>query len=358
MYLQFINVRNYYFNASKDEQLIFMINQQKLKEFIISSASNKPFLIGLTITTVSFLAIFIYVQYQKIYPSTNNAYVNAYLITVTPKINGTIKRICVKNNQYVHAGDLLLELDAVDYDALLQQSHIDVLMATQAALTAKQQVTNAQADVTKAQSNLEYSKQMAKRYTNLFQHQAASKQIMQKFINDHNIAVQVADQAKTVTQQAQVQYKMAQAKIKLANVELKNAKLTNSYTKLYAPVNGYISDMNLQTGTLVLAGQKLFGLIDSSSWWIDANFKETQLRRIKPNQKALITLDLYSHSYQGEVQSISYSSGNTFSLLPAENATGNWVKVTQRFTVRIALKNDPKYPLRVGASANVTVNTH
>ena len=85
---------------------------------------------------------------------------------------------------------------------------------------------------------------------------------------------------------------------------------------------------------------------------------ETQLNRIKPQQKVKITLDLYTHSYEGIVQSISYSSGSTFSLLPAENATGNWIKVAQRFTVRIALKNDPDYPLRVGASAVVKIYTY
>ena len=106
-----------------------------------------------------------------------------------------------------------------------------------------------------------------------------------------------------------------------------------------------------------MAGQKLFGLVDDTTWWIDANMKETQLRRIKPLQGATVTLDMYDHQYVGNVQSISYASGSTFSLLPSENASGNWVKVIQYFTVRIHVKNDPTYPLRVGASAHVVINT-
>ena len=106
------------------------------------------------------------------------------------------------------------------------------------------------------------------------------------------------------------------------------------------------------------AGQKLFGLVDDSQWWVDVNFKETQLKRIKAGQPAEVELDMYNHKYHGTVQSISYASGNTFSLLPAENATGNWVKVTQRFPVRVTLENESDFPLRVGASSNVTVDTN
>jgi membrane fusion protein (multidrug efflux system) len=98
-------------------------------------------------------------------------------------------------------------------------------------------------------------------------------------------------------------------------------------------------------------------MIDDSLWWIDGNFKETQIRRIKPKQKVNIQLDMYSHQYQGYVDSISYASGSTFSLLPAQNSSGNWVKVAQRFTVRIVLRDNKAYPLRVGASSTVTVNT-
>ena len=116
--------------------------------------------------------------------------------------------------------------------------------------------------------------------------------------------------------------------------------------------------MNLETGELVAQGQKLFGQVDTHTWWIDANFNETKLERIKPGQAVKVRLDMYDHhDYKGVVQSISFASGNTFSLLPPENATGNWVKVTQRFPIMIAIEDDKDFPLRVGASAKVTVDT-
>ena len=116
--------------------------------------------------------------------------------------------------------------------------------------------------------------------------------------------------------------------------------------------------MYLTKGQYVAVGQQVFGLVDNDSWWIDANFKETDLERVKESQPVEIKLDMYRHSkYKGTVQSLSYASGTTFSLLPPQNATGNWVKVTQRFTIRIKVENNPKFPLRVGASADVQIDT-
>ena len=198
---------------------------------------------------------------------------------------------------------------------------------------------------------------MAVRYTNLYKSKAGSLQNMQKYVNQSNQARQSLEQATTALLQSNMQYQIANTKIKTAKISVRNGQVNQSYTRLYAPVDGYVSNLNLHSGQLVMPGQKLFGLVDDASWWIDANMKETQLSRIKPPQDATIKLDMYEHSYTGKVQSISYASGSTFSLLPPENASGNWVKVIQYFTVRVALKNDPNYPLRVGASAHVTINT-
>ena len=157
--------------------------------------------------------------------------------------------------------------------------------------------------------------------------------------------------------QATTAYTAASTQIGIAKTGVENASNNSGYTQLRAAVDGYVSNLNLKTGELLAPGQKLFGLIDESSWWVDTNFKETQLKRVKAGQPATIELDMYDHSYRGIVQSISYASGSTFSLLPAENATGNWVKVTQRFTVRIKLADDPSFPLRVGASSKVSIDT-
>ena len=195
-------------------------------------------------------------------------------------MTGSIKKIYVKNNQWVNKGDLLLEFDPADYTPMVEKATLHILMAKQASITADQKMTNAQSNVYKAQSNYTYAEQMAVRYTTLFHEKAGSQQSMQKFVNDKNVAQHVLDQAKVVLQQATIQSKMAKSKIDLAKIEKQNAERITSYTLLSAPVSGYVSDLNLQTGQAVMAGQRLFGLVDNTNWWVDANFKESQLTRL------------------------------------------------------------------------------
>ena len=130
-------------------------------------------------------------------------------------------------------------------------------------------------------------------------------------------------------------------------------------THVTAPSDGILSNVTLRPGATVQAGPPLFAIIEANRWWVDANFKETDLARIKVGQPATVYLDMYpGATFDGVVESISAGSGATFSVLPPENATGNWVKVTQRFPVRITITNPPAdKPLRVGASASVTIDT-
>lgn len=304
---------------------------------------NKHAIAGLAVVILAGSGIYGYYVYSNNYPSTENAYVNANLINVAPKVGGYIKNIYVKDNQLVHKGDLLVDIDPQDYS-------LQLIKAKQDLALYQQQAETSQSAIAKAKSDYQFNSQLATRYANLYKENAGSLQDLQKYQNQADAAKQALDQATT-------QYKAAQTQIAIAHTNVDNANNNNQYTQLRSPVDGYVTNLNLQTGELVATGQKLFGLVDNANWWMDVNFKETQLKRIKAGQAATIELDMYDHKYKGIVQSLSYASGNTFSLLPAQNATGNWVKVTQRFTVRVKLENDPEFPLRVGASGNVTVNT-
>lgn len=318
---------------------------------------HQNLLISIGATTLSALAIYAYYFHGLMYPSTENAYVSANLINVSPKVGGYIQSVYVHNNQHVKKGDLLLRINPIDYTLELQKSNEAFASAELDASIAKQQIQNSLSTEAKAKSDYRFAHQMAQRYTRLYQAKAGSLQDMQKYSNQANQARQALDEAASSLKQANTHYAIAKTRILSAKLMVKNAKVNKDYTKLLSPVDGYVSNLNLQTGQLVMAGQKLFGLIDNSRWWLDVNLKETQLSRIKVNQSADIKLDMYKHHYKGKVESISYASGSTFSLLPAENASGNWVKVTQYFTVRVAVHNDAQYPLRVGASAEVQINT-
>jgi membrane fusion protein (multidrug efflux system) len=325
---------------------------------VVKTKNSKPLFIGLGVIIIVAASVYGYYHHSQIYPSTDNAYVNANLVNIAPKVGGYVEHVYVKENQLVHKGDLLVSIDPQDYSLALTKAKQDQALTLQQSDTAKQQIMNANSNVTKASSDYTFATQVATRYTNLYNQKAGSLQDMQKYTNQAIQAKQALEQANVALAQAQTQYQAAVTQVDLAKTGVANAQNNTGYTELRASVDGYITDMNLQTGELVQAGQKLFGLVDNSQWWVDVNFKETQLKRIKAGQTAEVELDMYNHKYHGTVQSISYASGNTFSLLPSENATGNWVKVTQRFPVRVTLDNDPNFPLRVGASSNVTVDTN
>jgi membrane fusion protein (multidrug efflux system) len=314
---------------------------------------QKPILVGLFGAGL----IASYFIYKDYFPSTDNAYVNANIINMIPKVSGYITHIYVQNNQHVKKGDVLLEIDQKDYRLLLDQAKLDFKLAKKAAISAESDIQQANANIIKAKANYEYSQQMRNRYTALYRQNAGSEETQQKFENDYKQAQQVLQQAQTAFHQSQIELAASLEKVKLAKTQLENAQNTFDSTIIRAPVTGYVSNLNLQIGQLVGQGQNLFGMIDDSQWWIDSNFRETQIRRIKPHQKVKISLDMYSHTYDGYVDSISYASGSTFSLLPPQNSSGNWVKVAQRFTVRVVLQDNQQFPLRVGASSIIRVNT-
>lgn len=298
-----------------------------------------------------------YFIYRDFFPTTDNAYVNANIVNIIPKVNGYVTNVYVKNNQFVKKRQPLIQIDVQDYQIALNQAKLDTKLALKAQASAASDIEQAKANVKKAQAYYDFSKQMRDRYNVLYQEKAGSQQAQQKFENDYQQALQSLIQAKTSHEQAQFAFAITTQKLELSQSQLENAQNVFNSTLMKAPITGYVSNLNLQVGQMVGVGQNLFGIIDDSSWWIDGNFRETQVSRIHPNQKVSIQLDMYPHTYQGRVESISYASGSTFSLLPPQNSSGNWVKVAQRFTVRISLENESQYPLRVGASSTVAVNT-
>ena len=256
--------------------------------------------------------------YGKFYVSTDDAYVNANIVQIAPRVTGQVSQLLVNNNQAIVAGQPLFEIDPQPFEVALEK---------------------AQAQLTINQAQFINAKATADRKNTL---------VTRKFIS-----AQESDNANTALQ-------TAVAGFQLANATLKQAKLDLSWTKVIAPASGWVTNLSLRAGDNVAANQPLFALISNDEFWLDANFKETEVANIKPGQLATIHLDSYpDHTFQGVVQSISGGTGSAFSLLPPQNATGNWVKITQRIPVRIKIINpDLTHPLRIGSSASVTVHLH
>jgi len=302
-----------------------------------------------------------YFQHKKLYPTTDDAYVKANVVNIAPRITGKIDSVFVNENQFVKKGTLLVTIDPTPFQlavdkAQAQLEHIkDQIQASQMAVeAAKSRVTQSEAELANTQVSTQRTLTLAK-------NGYVSKSAADDAVKNLKVAVASLASAKSQLRQSQNERGKlgnANAELRTAQAELAQAQLNLSYTKIYAPADGYIQNFDLRTGASVSAYSPITALVENNLWWIEANFKETDLARIRENQTATIKLDMYpGRIFKGKVMSLSSSSGTTFSLLPAENASGNWVKVTQRFPVRILISDSNNAPLRVGASTTVTIDT-
>lgn len=340
-------------------------------------------------------------RYLQRYETTDDAQIDGDVDPVTPKVGGYLKTIKFQDNQQVQEGDTLFVLDDADYrirvaqaEAALQsaqagvgvsRSNISVAAATiqssQATVqTARDQVATAQANVAAAQARARKTGQDFERYQRLLAEKTVPQQQFDAVQAERDAAqaqLQAA-QAQLQTAQSQVsaagtqtgvtnsqrrasesQVSVVQATIKQRQAELDLARLQLSYTILRAPVTGVISRRTVQVGQLIQPGQALCSVVSQANVWVTANFKETQLAQMKPGQAVEVAVDAFGdEKVQGHVGSFAGATGAKFSLLPPDNATGNYVKVVQRIPVRIDVdKKSPLYArLRPGMSATVAVD--
>ncbi|HTN94395.1 MAG TPA: HlyD family secretion protein [Gallionella sp.] len=300
--------------------------------------------------------------YAGLTRSTENAYINADVVNVAAQVSGRVTSVHVVDNQHVRKGDALFDIDPEPFAIALSRAQADLALARQAARQDSAEVSVARAQVAQMESDL----------ANARDNYARDREL----VAQHFLSQQALDDAKT--RQLSLQAGLEQARAKLAKAlatpqkpeergdvlkaeaAIEQAKLDLQHTRVTAAQDGQISNLALTAGSLVAAGEPLFALIAENSFHIDANFKETELHGIHPGQDVDITIDMYpGKHFKGTVESLSGGTGTAFSLLPAQNATGNWVKIAQRVPVRIKLApTDAEHPLRIGATATVTVNLH
>jgi membrane fusion protein (multidrug efflux system) len=297
--------------------------------------------------------------------STDDAYVNGNIVQITPQIAGTVIGINADDTQYVSAGQILVRLDPADAKVALEEAEAHLALtvrsvrgefATTAQLAAAQGIR--QTDLETAQKDLERRERLA-----------GSGAISGEELQHARDAVSAAKSALLAAQQ---QFAADHARIDGTVIEdhpevqaaasaVHSAFLTVARTQLPVPVAGYVAHRNVQLGQRVSPGAVLMAIVPLNEVWVDANFKELQIANIRMGQPATLTADLYGSSvkYHGTVVGFSAGTGASFALLPAQNATGNWIKVVQRLPVRIVL--DPKdlaaHPLQVGLSMRVAVST-
>lgn len=318
-------------------------------------------LIAFFLIVLIVLGVTAYWQHKKFYPSTDNAYVKANIVNLAPQVSGEVQQVFAQNNAHVKKGQLLFTIDPKPFLYALEQAKAKLKQTRQSIAAKIYTIKTARANVKQAEAEEIVAQQNHDRILYLVKQAQAPKSEADDVVSKLNAAKAALIAAQTEVLKAKAERGRTDkhnADLEFAKANLRTARLNLKHTKITAPNNGIIANFSLRPGDVANANQPVFSIIENGHWWLEANYKETDLNRIKPGEPASISLDIYpNYTFKGTVESISSGSGATFSILPPENATGNWVKVTQRFPVKIRITNlSPKYPLRVGASATVTID--
>jgi len=305
---------------------------------------------------------FAYWRHSELYPTTENAYTGSNIVRVASEVSGPVIHVYVRTDDTVKTNDPLFDIDPTLYDAALRNARAQFDAAASAAGTAGESLKTAAATLETTRAALEDA---IKTYRDAKDAQAPEQPPSDQLNNGESAwqdalkAYKDAESAFATEQDKPLTVTTPTVQLRAAAAQLTKATHDRVKTHATAPADGLLSNVTLRPGATVQAGAPLFAIIEANRWWVDANFKETDLARIKVGQPATVRLDMYPGvNFDGTVESISSGSGASFSVLPPENASGNWVKVTQRFPVRISLANPPADKLlRVGASATVTIDT-
>jgi membrane fusion protein (multidrug efflux system) len=305
-----------------------------------------------------------YLLVARFHETTEDAYVNGNVVQITPQVTGTVIAVNADDTQTVKAGDPLVVLDGADARVTLQQTEANLAQSVRQVRGLFANSDQYQAQMAERQSDLSRAQDDLRRRLTVAQTGAVS----QEEISHARDAVKAAQAALDAAEQQLASNRALTANTTIATnpnvlaaaARVRDAYLNSARNSLPAPVTGYVAKRSVQVGQRVSPGTPLMAIVPLEAVWIDANFKEVQLKHVRIGQPVELTADIYGSSivYHGKVVGFSAGTGSAFSLLPAQNATGNWIKVVQRLPVRIAL--DPNelhaHPLRIGLSMHADVD--
>jgi membrane fusion protein, multidrug efflux system len=326
---------------------------------------RKPIMIGGVVLIVGIAAWF-YLAGGR-YESTDDAYINAARVSISTNVPGRVVELRVHDNQRVRKADLLFKIDPRPFQIKVDEARAKLSNARLQIDAMKATYRQKQSEFRSAQDTLAYEKRESDRQTRLLSSGISSQAQVERAVHARDAAAQAAAAA-----QQEIASTVANLggdpsidpdkhpSVMQAKAELDRAELDLSYTTIYAPDDGVVTQVEkLQVGDYVNAASPVFALVATHDLWVEANFKEVQLAKMREGQIATVKIDTYGdRTFKGHVVSISPGTGAQFSVLPAQNATGNWVKVVQRLAVRVEIDDgDRDHPLFAGLSATVKVDT-
>lgn len=329
---------------------------------------RKVMLLGLAVVVLLAIAgVWAYHEFiGRFNESTDDAYVNGNVVEITPLVTGTVVSIGADDGDLVQEGQVLVNFDPNDAEVGLQSAKAKLARTVRQVRGLYSNVDGMKAQVNAQQAEVQKAQDNYNRRKNLAQGGAISQEELSHARDDltsaQNALANAKQQLKTTSALVDDTVVSSHPDVMSAAADLRQAYLTNARSTLIAPVTGYVAKRTVQLGQRVQPGTALMVVIPLDQLWIDANFKETQLRDMRIGQPVDIEADIYGSDvkYSGTVDSLGAGTGSAFALLPAQNATGNWIKIVQRVPVRIHINAEElaKHPLRVGLSTNVEVNLH
>ncbi|MCP2073470.1 UNVERIFIED_ORG: membrane fusion protein (multidrug efflux system) [Pseudomonas lini] len=298
--------------------------------------------------------------------STDDAYVNGNVVEITPLVTGTVVSIGADDGDLVREGQVLVQFDPNDAQVGLQSAQANLARTVRQVRGLYSNVDGMRAQVNAQEAEVQKAQENYNRRKNLAAGGAISQEELSHARDDltsaQNALANARQQLKTTSALVDDTVVSSHPDVQSAAAQLRQAYLANARSTLIAPVTGYVAKRTVQLGQRVQPGTALMAVIPLDQLWIDANFKETQLRDMRIGQPVDIETDLYGSDvkYSGTIDSLGAGTGSAFALLPAQNATGNWIKIVQRVPVRIHVNAEElaKHPLRVGLSTLVSVNLH
>jgi len=296
---------------------------------------------------------------------TDNAFIEARIVPVSSKVSGTVARVLVGDNQFVKRGELLLEIDEQDYQLQIAKAAAGVGIAENETGGEQMKVEGARAALQSAKARFDQAILDQKRAEKLYARDVLPKEQLERLTTARRVSEAQLKESEEALKRAQFEAGLAtkagsKAKVLQRKAQLDEAELQLSYTRIYAARDGYITRKSVEAGVNIQAGQPLMAIVPLQDAWITANYKERQITWLKPGQKVVFSVDAYpGKKFSGTVDSIMAGTGAAFSLLPPENATGNYVKVVQRVPVKINIdkNSDPERLLRVGMSVIPVIYT-
>jgi membrane fusion protein (multidrug efflux system) len=318
--------------------------------------TKRVLLVVLLVLALGAVSPFIW-NYLQSYESTDDAQIDGHIDPLSSRINGTVIRVHAEDNDRVKAGELLVEIDPRDYEVAAAQAKARLELAIAQVASAKQDYAAALANIREDDAANFGAQRDAQRFAVLLARQVVAQNEYDQYTATARVDAARVDSAREAAGSTLKTIAAREADVDAARAALDQALLNLSYTKIYAPANGIAGRRTVELGSRIEPGQTLMFVTETDEIWVTADFKETQLARMHRGEKVTIHVDTFGRNYRGYVRNLPGASGDRFSLLPAENATGNYVKVVQRLPVRIEFDpgQDPEHRLHPGMSVEPKV---